>query len=447
MTDILHLENRALGEKSLTFRHKSGLTVWISPKGLTTDYAVLSVNYGSMHTSFRLAGEKEMRVTPSGIAHFLEHKMFDMPDGTDAFEAFAAIGANANAYTSVSRTSYLFSCTSHFEEALEILMRMLLTPVFTEAGVARERDIIKQEILAGEDQAAACLYRSVMRGLFDQHEIRRNICGTVASIGAITPELLYLCHSAFYIPSRMVLSLSGSMEAETVVNVLDRVFDDYGHQSGVSVGQVPLIEERAPIKQSYEELSMSVAKPMIELGIKDVAYPTDAKEMARRQILADMALSAVFGCAGALYEELHDQGLLQECFSTDYTDEPGCAYALVVAETAAPDIVLSRMYEAIEQAGKEPPSRQEFERLRRCFYADYVRLFDSTEEIAEEMLDNFFSGVDLLDVGDMVLQVTYEEFRSLVSQLFKRELCTASVVRPLENITTSRTDDQKEKNV
>ncbi len=431
MTDILRFENQAIGEKNMTFRHKSGLTVWIAPKALTTDYAVLSVDYGAMHTTFRLAGEKEMRVTPSGIAHFLEHKMFDMPDGSDAFEAFAAIGANANAYTSVSRTAYLFSCTSHFEEALEILMQMVLTPVFTEAGVAREKDIIKQEILAGEDQASACLYRSVMRGLFDRHEIRRNICGTVSSIAAITPELLYLCHSAFYTPSRMVLSLSGGMSAETVSRVLDRVFDTYGDHLGKPVAEVPVVEERAPVIHPYEEFCMCVSKPMIELGIKDVFYPTDCDVMARRQILTDIALNAVFGSAGALYEGLHEAGLLQECFSTDYTDEPGCACALVAAETSDPATVLEVMYKAIEQARVTPPTEQEFERLRRCFYADYVRLFDSTEEIAEEMLDNFFTGVNLLDVGNIVLQVTYSEFLTLISELFKKDLCTVSVVRPL----------------
>lgn len=428
MTNVSFSENRAIGEGCYRFTHKSGLTVYLVPKPFITDYAVLSVNFGSMHRTFSIQGKSY--TAPSGVAHFLEHQLFTMPDGKDAFEMFAALGANANAYTTYSRTSYLFSCTAHFSESLEILLRMVTTPVFSEVGMRREREIIRQEIRAGDDQAPSRLYRSVMGSLFEQHAVREAICGTEKSIADITPEWLYLCHKSFYTPERMVLSLSGKMTLKEVTAVLDKVFAEETERAALCV-TLPEAD-RFPVPRAKEDWRMAVAKPVLEIGIKDRAFPIDAESMSVRHILADMTLNAFFGQESLLFESLQKRGLLHDGFSADYADEVGCAYILIAAETASPEIVIDEVKRTLVEGCQKPPSQDVFERLKRCAYADYVRLFDSTEEIAEEILDDYFTGVPLLDVGDSILGITYEEWVSFIREVFWVENCTVSIVRPLD---------------
>ncbi len=431
MNDFQSKKSALLGEETLTLKHPSGLTVYLSPKAFQTSYAVLSVGYGALDTVFKTSDGHTMK-TPAGIAHFLEHKLFEMPDESDAFELFAALGASANAYTSASRTCYLFSCTSQFEASLEVLLRMVFTPHFTAPSVRREADIIEQEILLYEDQAPSKLYRHLMNNLFEKHGLRENICGTVESIRQITPELLYDCYHAFYRPSNMALSIAGDITPESVIEVLDRVLPTLNiNQGEAAISDV--IHERGEVVRAQSTLSMAVARPILQIGIKDVAYREDQLFMTRRHLLMNIVMNALTGASSPLFEELQDSGLLQDKFSTDYGDEAGCAYALIAAETDDPDRVIECVLQTLEAAADDPPDQAEFERLRRCVYADYVRLFDSSEEIAEETLDNFFTGVNLLDVGEIILSLTYTEFTSLIKEIFRRPYFTSAIVYPLES--------------
>ena len=440
MNKITVRTNNKLHEETFTVRHKSGLEIFLTPKDLKTSYAVLSVGYGALHTDFKTP-DGILHKTPAGIAHFLEHKMFEMPDGTDAFEQFAAIGANANAYTSASRTSYLFSCTSRLEEALEILLTMVFTPHFTESSVKREADIIKQEVLAYEDQAPSRLFRILMNNLFEKHGLRENICGTVESISRITPALLYECYHAFYTPKNMALSISGAFSPEEIFALIDRILEKL-QVAANDCAIAEIINERGGIVSAYKEISMSVARPILQIGIKDIAYQEDQLFMTKRHLLMNIALNAITGAASPLYETLLNDGLLQDKFSTDYGDEDGCAYALIAAESDDARRVIDETFKALENAAQKPPSAEEFERLRRCVYADYVRLFDSTEDIAEETLDNFFTGIELLSVGDIILSLTYEDFASLCREIFRPQYFTAAVVRPLEGSAENERSSQ-----
>ena len=430
MNEVKRTVHPILHEETLTVHHKSGLTVYLTPKKMQSAYAVLSVGYGSLHTRFENQDGKTVQ-TPSGIAHFLEHKLFEMPDGSDAFERFAAIGANANAYTTPSRTSYLFSCTAHFEEALEILIRMVFTPHFTDASVRREAEIIKQEINSYEDQPSSRLFRAMMHNLFEKHGLREGICGTPESIGRITPALLSECYRAFYVTSNMVLSVSGDISEVQITRVLDRVLGELSFRKEPAARTLP-IHERGQVGRTHTELSMSVARPILQVGIKDTFYREDKLFMTRRHLLMNIVLNAVCGAGSSLYEELLEGGLVQDKPSTDYSDEAGCAYAIIAAESDEPSLVTDILYRELDRMAKCPPDEAEFERLRRCVYADFMRLFDSTEEIAEEMLDNFFTGVDLLDVADIILSLKYEEMTALIRELFKPEHYTSAFVLPLD---------------
>lgn len=431
MNDFQSKKSSLLGEETFTLNHKSGLTVYVTPKAFETSYAVLSVGYGALDTVFETEDGKTLQ-TPAGIAHFLEHKLFEMPNGTDAFEEFAALGASANAYTSASRTCYLFSCTSNFEPSLEVLLRMVFTPHFKAPSVRREADIIEQEILSYEDQAPSKLYRHLMNNLFRHHGLRENICGTPESIRKITPELLYQCYHAFYKPENMALSVAGNVSTEKIEEILDRTLPTLPIGQGKAATS-EVIHERDAVVRAQSKISMVIARPILQIGIKDVGYREDQRFMTRRHLLMNIIMNALTGASSPLYEQLQNESLLQDKFSTDYGDEAGCAYALIAAETDDPDTVIERVFNTLEKATEDPPPKEDFERLRRCVYADYVRLFDSSEEIAEETLDNFFTGVPLLDVGEIILSLTYAEFVSLIKEVFRKPYFTSAIVYPLED--------------
>ena len=212
-----------LRERYVRIDHPSGLPVYVFPKPLTTTYAIFSTRYGSVDTKFRRTGDTDWVETPDGIAHFLEHKLFENADGSDSFERFSAYGADANAYTTCNRTSYLFSCTERFEESLEELLRFVTTPYFTKQSVKKEQGIIAEEIREYDDNPWERCFQNLMEGLYEKNPIRVNICGTEKSISRITPEILRECYDAFYRLSNMALIVCGDVCEEDVVKIVDRV--------------------------------------------------------------------------------------------------------------------------------------------------------------------------------------------------------------------------------
>ena len=198
-------------------RHKSGLRIVFVPKDFTSYYAMLGVNYGSVDSSFRYGDENSFTKVPDGIAHYLEHKMFENEDGTDAFAVFSKNGANANAFTTNNLTAYLFSCTSNFEENLTALLEFVRNPFFTEENVEKERGIIAEEIEMYDDDPYSALHYGMLGLLYQNHPIKINVAGTVESVGEITPDHLYRCYNAFYRLENMVLSVSGNTDIDSVL--------------------------------------------------------------------------------------------------------------------------------------------------------------------------------------------------------------------------------------
>ncbi len=219
--EILCMENKDLGEKCYFARHKSGLPIYVFPKKLSTYYAIFATRYGANDSCFAAKDGDPLLEVPDGIAHFLEHKMFESPDGEDAFFKFGKTGAYANAFTSSTMTAYLFSCTESFRESLEILLDFVQTPHFTRENVDKEMGIIAQEIRMYEDNPSSAMYRGLMQAMYREHPIRRSVAGTVESISEITPELLYACYRAFYHPENMALIVCGDVTAEEVLKIAE----------------------------------------------------------------------------------------------------------------------------------------------------------------------------------------------------------------------------------
>ena len=419
-----------LREKYFRIDHQSGLTVYVFPKKLTTAYALFTTKYGSIDNAFRISPDAGPIRVPDGIAHFLEHKLFDNADGSDSFERFAALGADANAYTSYTRTSYLFSCTAHFEEALEELLQFVTHPYFTPATVQKEQGIIAQEIRGYEDSPWERCFQLLMEGMYENHPVRKNICGSVESIAKITDQLLYDCHRVFYDLSNMVLTVCGDVTPEEVIAVADRVLPK--EHAPVQIERF-FKEEPAQVASNFVEARMPVAKPIFSIGIKDPCVPSDPIVRLRRDTALTLLDEILFSRAGDFYNELFESNVITPAFSGGYSCAEGFGFHSVSGESDTPELVLEKMKEYLQKVRREGLDTEVFERCRRVLYADELRSYDSTDEIANRLTAFYLEGVDMFSYLDVLQSITKDEVETLLDEAFRDEYFTLAVVRPLED--------------
>ncbi len=416
-------------ERYVRIDHPSGLPVYIFPKQLTTTYAILSTRYGSVDTKFRRAGEREWTETPDGVAHYLEHKLFENPDGSDSFERFSAFGADANAYTTCNRTSYLFSCTERFEESLEELLTFVTTPYFTKRSVKKERGIIAEEIRMYNDNPWERCFQNLMEGLYETNPIRVNICGTEESIAKITPEILQECYQAFYQPSNMALIVCGQVSEEQVMAVVDRVLPKSAERILVERWET---DEPASAYRRLVSARMQASKPIFSIGIKDVRIPKDPRERLRRDAAQSVLEEILFSRSGSFYNELFEEGLITPSYSYGYSIAEGFAFHAITGECDTPQAVEERLWNFLNRIKREGMDREDFERCRRALYADEIRNYDSTEDIATELLTFVFDGVELFDYPDVIASLTFEELSPLLDEMLDRSAFCLSVIYPLD---------------
>lgn len=426
-TETQLFRNEALGACYTKILHPSGVTVYVFPKQLSTTYALFATRYGSLERVFRLRGEESFTTVPDGVAHYLEHKMFEQEDGSDVFGKFAALGANANAYTSNQMTCYLFSTTSHVKEALEILLEYVTHPYFTKENVQKEQGIIGQEIGMYDDNPNACLYYALLEGLYRNHNVKINIAGTVKTIADITPEILYRCYRTFYDPSNMVLAVCGNVTEKDVMEVVDKMLPA---RSDAPEIECRYPEEDAQIAKEYTELHMSVSKPLFAFGVKDLATFTDPMEKEKHGICMNIVNRLLFSASSAFYTELYDKGLISSDFSAEYEWMKSCAYNIISGESADPEAVYAALREMLERVKENPPSREDFERVRKTIYADNIRNYDSTDDIASALVYSDYYGLELFASGDIVKNITYEEILELIRHFYDDKQFARAVILP-----------------
>ena len=426
MTPFDRFENKTLGECYYKAIHSSGLTVVVYPKNLSTAYVMFSTRYGSLQRTFRIEGEEFITV-PDGVAHFLEHKLFEEEDGSDAFAKFAPLGASANAFTSHELTSYLFSTTDRLEDALSVLLEFVTHPHFTEENVKKEQGIIAQEIGMCEDDPNNRLYYSLLKGLYRDHNVRVDIAGTVDTIAKITPDILYRCYHTFYRPSNMVLTVCGNITAEAVMEIVDRSLPEKTDTRKIEC-EAPI--EQAAIHSPYTELYMSVATPLFAFGIKDLTVFKTPEDKVRYGILAEMLGKCYFSRSSAYYNALYDEGLVVKDIAYSFDMLESGAYLILSGESEKPKELFERTKGLLQNISENLPSCDDFMRIKRVMYANYIRTFDSTESIAFALTEGFIQGHELFSVGDIISSVTYEEFTSFACTFFEGKEFSLSVVYP-----------------
>ena len=425
---ITSFHNEVLGETYYGFQHKSGLQVYVYPKEMSTSYALFATKYGSLENRFMLSTDAELTTVPAGIAHFLEHKMFENEDGVDTFELFGKTGASANAYTSFDKTAYLFSSTDQFYPSLEILLHFVTHPYFTKETVEKEQGIIAQEIQMYEDNPHTRVYYELMRLLYEKHDVRTEIAGSVASIREITAELLYKCYNTFYNLRNMVLCVCGDVDVEKVTAVLDASLDEAPEQE--IVRDYPV--ERAEAFKPYFETKMQVGKPQFAIGVKDVDIPKDPIAFAKKDFGMRILNEILFSSSTDFYNEMYETGILNSQFSCEYDSTFSFAYSYYSGETADPKAFLQILKDYIFSAQKKPLDGDAFLRAKRVVYSDFIRLFDSTEEIANELISYAMLDIPLFENMHVLDSIDKAYVEKLLQDCFKEEYFAMSVISPLK---------------
>lgn len=424
MPDIREVKSERLGESYFEIDHPSGLKILVYPKkNYAATYAVFGTRYGSIDTEFRLNGEEKFTCVPEGIAHFLEHKLFESED-LDAFERYAKTGASANAYTSFDKTCYLFSCTGKFQESLEILLDFVTHPYFTEKTVQKEQGIIGQEIQMCRDEAGWEALFSLLRAMYKTHPVRIDIAGTVESIAEITPELLYKCYETFYNFSNMVLCVAGNVTPDEVLSVADRLLKP---QKPIAIER-KFHREPREVAESYTEETLSVAFPIFSLGFKEAV---ETPERSLREILiSDIILEAVTGKTSAFYSELLEAGLINTSFESEYFCGYGYAAWIFTGESPDGREVQKRITARIRALQETGISEADFERIRKKLYGRSIMQFNDIDGIANAMVSAYFCKEGLFDETEILQSLTLDEVNARLRTALQTDCASLSVIKP-----------------
>lgn len=424
MPDIREVKSERLGESYFEIDHPSGLKILVYPKkNYAATYAVFGTRYGSIDTEFRLNGVEKFTCVPEGIAHFLEHKLFESED-LDAFERYAKTGASANAYTSFDKTCYLFSCTGKFQESLEILLDFVTHPYFTEKTVQKEQGIIGQEIQMCRDEAGWEALFSLLRAMYKTHPVRIDIAGTVESIAEITPELLYKCYETFYNFSNMVLCVAGNVTPDEVLSVADRLLKP---QKPIRIER-KFHREPREVAESYTEETLSVAFPIFSLGFKEAV---ETPERSLREILiSDIILEAVAGKTSAFYSELLEAGLINTSFESEYFCGYGYAAWIFTGESPDGREVQKRITARIRALQETGISKADFERIRKKLYGRSIMQFNDIDGIANAMVSAYFCKEGLFDETEILQSLTLDEVNARLRTALQTDCASLSVIKP-----------------
>lgn len=409
----------------------NGLTLAVVPrKGFQKKLAYFVTDFGSLHTSFLLDGREY--TAPMGVAHYLEHKLFDMPEG-EVSAAFAALGASVNAFTSYDLTAYYFSCTENFYESLELLLKFVSTPYFAPESVEREKGIIGQEIDMTADTPDARLFEQLMEAMYTRHPICQPILGTAESIREITPQVLTDCHRAFYTPENMMLCVVGDVDAEAITALAVQVLGDSPRQSGKKLR--PWQEAMTPAVPEVR-CAMEVAMPMFQLGFK--CEPTGhGAEAIRMEVIGDLAAEALFGESSRLYLRLYEEGLIDASFGGGFETVEAMAMLTASGDSDAPEQVREEILAQAESLAAVGLDEQDLLRMKRSLLGRRLRDLDSFDSTCFRLCAYYFSGFDYMDFPAVVESVTVKEVLDFIQRVVKPERCCLSVITPLSQEVTT----------
>lgn len=399
------IESLNIKEKAYIEKLENGMTVIIIPKNTTNKkYIIWGVNFGSIDNHFKV-DEEEIYI-PDGVAHFLEHKMFEQENGTNSLDTLMALGIDANAYTTNDHTAYLFECTNNFYEGLDELMNYVQNPYFTDKNVEKEKGIISQEIRMYDDDPGWQLYMSLLDCLYKENPIKIDIAGTVDSIKEITPDVLYKCYNTFYTPNNMTLVVCGDFEPKEILKeIKNRITKNSSEEKIERV--YPKMETE--INKKSIEREMNVSMPLFAIGFKDVKGMND--EIIKKHIAIEILLNMLVGKSSDLYKELYDIGTLLDEPDMDYEFSKQYAHVVISGQSEKPHDIYNKLKEKIEKYIKDGLDSEHFERIKKKVYGDYVVEYNNIADISRMFLSDSMKDILPFDYIEQYNQVNIEYTR------------------------------------
>jgi predicted Zn-dependent peptidase len=419
------INNDIIKEEIHVCDYDNGLKAYVLPKqGYTKKYATYAAHYGSIDSEYVVPGESETTKVPDGIAHFLEHKLFEQEDGP-VMERFSALGASSNAYTSFDHTAYLFSCTEKFEDSFKLLLKFVQNPYLTDENVEKEKGIIGQEIRMYEDDPNWRVLFNFLGALYKNHPVKKDIAGTIESISKINKENLYKCYNTFYHPSNMIICVVGDVDPQWVFNTIkenQKITKDMPEIKRIYSDEVGIHKE-------YIEQCMEVATPLFAMGFKE-----DTKNIVKQPALHNVGmkilLEMILGRGSDLYKQLYENGLITSNFDADYTYEGGYSYSLISGESKKPDEVKNIISQAIQKYKSQGLDQNDFDRVRKMSLGNFIKLFNSVEGLAHQFVADNFKGIGLFDLLEAYNSINIMFINDILDKHFRLENMALSVVKP-----------------
>ncbi len=421
------IEN-SIGEQIFEGTLPHGLRAVINPRPeFSRTFAVLATHYGSLDSRVPEAAG-ELAAVPDGVAHFLEHKLFEDEKG-DVSLRFSARGASCNAGTEFTKTSYHFSCADQVEQNLETLIRFVYDPWFTEKSVAKEQGIIEQEIRMYDDDPDWVVFFNLLESLYHRHPVRINIAGTVGSIRRITPDLLYRCHRAFYHPANMVLAVAGGFDRDAIAAMAERTMASLTFPAG-RAWERPRIDEPASVKRPRVEQEFAVARPHVALGFKEAEPPADREAWLRRDLTSRLLLDVLFSSSSRHHQRLYESGLIDDSFDASYSGEDDFGFTVLGGETDEPDRLVEALLAVVREIGRAGIAREDFELARNRFLGRYVRAFNSAESLAGTLVACHFRRIATDDLIRTAAKLGAADLDRRLAEQMRESLCAVSILKP-----------------
>lgn len=424
------IENLKIKEKLYIEKLDNGLTVMIIPKpGVQKKYIICGTNYGSNDSKFIVPGEEKETEVPNGVAHFLEHKLFEQENGTNSLDVLTALGVEANAYTTNDHTAYLFESTDNFYEAMDELMDYVQHPYFTDENVEKEKGIIGQEIMMYDDYPDWRVYLNTMQAMYHNNPIKIDITGTIETISKIDKEILYKCYNTFYHPSNMALVVCGDFEPNEILEQIKKRLIKNNNQ-----GEIKRIypEEPETIVQEKIEQKLEVSQPLYTIGIKDSVSkqaPDNKNEMVKKHIAIEILLNLLIGRSSNLYKELYNEGIIYGQPSLDYEFGKTYAHVLITGQSTNPEKLYGKFKEQVKKFKEEGINQEDFTRIKKMIYGGYVKEYNDVQDIARMFLADYFKGINSFDYLEEIEGINIEYLNQVLKDVFKEEKMVLSIVR------------------
>ena len=419
------IENLKVKEKVYVEKLKNGLTVMIIPKeGIKKKYIIWGTHYGSNDSKFIVPGEEEITEVPKGVAHFLEHKMFEQKNGRNSLDVLSSLGVNANAFTTNTHTAYLYEATDNFYEALDEFMDYVQHPYFTDENVEKEKGIIGQEIMMYDDYPEWKVYLNALEAMYHKHPVKLDITGTIETISHIDKEILYKCYNTFYNPSNMCLVVCGDFKPAEILNEIEKRLIEKN-----PLGEIKRIydhEDETIVNAKVNE-KMEVSIPLFTLGIKCI--PPKQKEKVKTHIAIDILLNMIIGESSKLYQELYKNGVLLNMPSFEYEFTDDYAHILISGVSRDTDKFFNEFNQEVQNYINNGIDKEDFERIKKMIYGEYIKEYNDVSDIARMFLTDYMKGVNSFDYIEEIITLDLEYVKQVLKDNFVEHKMVYSVIK------------------